>query len=85
MGSKGNSYDNAMAESQFALFKTGLVKKRRPWRTVEQVELATLEWVWWFNARPLHSELDYRNPAQIEAAYYAQTDPVLATATHGKP
>ena len=85
VGSKGDSYDNAMAESQFALFKSELIKKRRPWRTVEQVELATLEWVWWFNNQRLHSELDYQTPAEIEAAYNAQTNPVIATATHGKP
>ena len=85
VGSKGDSYDNAMAESHFALFRTELIKKRRPWRTIEQVELATLEWVWWFNNQRLHSELDYQTPAEIEAAYYAQTNPVIATATHGKP
>ena len=84
VGSTGDSYDNALAESQFALFKTELIKKRRPWRTVEQVELATLEWVWWFNNQRLHSGLDYRTPAEVEAAYYAEQDPVLATATHGK-
>ena len=75
---------NALAESQFALFKTELIKKRRPWRTVEEVELATLEWVWWFNNQRLHSGLDYRTPAKVEAAYYAEHNPVLATATHGK-
>jgi len=83
VGSKGDSYDNAMAESQFALFKTELIKKRRPWRSVEQVELATLEWVWWFNNQRLHSELDYRTPTEVEAEYYAKKDPVLATAIHG--
>jgi hypothetical protein len=75
---------NALAESQFALFKTELIRKRRPWRTVEEVELATLEWVWWVNNQRLHSGLDYRTPAEVEAAYYAEQDPVLATATHGK-
>ena len=84
VGSKGDSYDNALAESQFALFNTELIKKRRPWPTVEEVELATLEWVWWSNNQRLHSGLDYRTPAEVEAAYYAERDPVLATATHGK-
>jgi hypothetical protein len=51
-------------------------------RTV-QVELATLEWVWWFNNQRLHSELDYRTPAEVEAEYFAENTPVLATATHG--
>jgi len=84
VGSKGDSYDNALAESQVALFKTELIKKRRPWRTVEQVELATLEWVWWFNNQRLHSELDYRTPAEVEAEYYAQNNTVSAPAIHGK-
>lgn len=83
--SKGDSYDNALAESHFALFKTELIKKRRQWLSVEQVELATLEWVWRFNNHRLHSELDYRTPAEVEAEYYAGKSPVLATATHGKP
>ena len=83
VGSKGDSYDNALAESQFALFKTELIKKRRPWNTVEQVELATLEWVLWSNNQRLHSELDYRSPAEVEAEYYAGKDSVLATAIHG--
>ncbi len=83
VGSKGDSFDNALAESQFALFKTELIKKQRPWRSVEHVELATLEWVWWFNNQRLHSELDYRTPAEIEAEYYAENTPVLATAGHG--
>jgi hypothetical protein len=73
-----------MAESQFALFKTELIKKRRPWRSVKQVELATLEWVWLFNNQPLHSEPDYRTPAEVEAEYYAENNPVSATAIHGK-
>lgn len=47
VGSKDDSYNNATAESQFALFMTDLIKKRRPWKTVEQIELVTLEWVWW--------------------------------------
>lgn len=83
VGSKGDSFDNALAESQFALFKTELIKKRRPWRTVEQVELATLEWVWWFNNQRLHSEIGNVPPIEIEQAYYAEKDPVLATVSHG--
>lgn len=82
-GSKVDSCDTALAESQFALFKTELIKKRRLWRTVEQVELTTLEWVWWFKNERLHSELDYRTPAEVEAEYCAENSTVLATATHG--
>ena len=85
VGSKGDSFDNALAESQFALFKTELIRKRHPWRSVEQVELATLEWVWWFNNQRLHSEIGNVPPIEIEQAYYAEKDPVLATASHGKP
>ena len=70
-------------ESQFALFKTELIRKRHPWRSVEQVELATLEWVWWFNNQRLHSEIGNVPPVEIEQAYYAEKDPVLATASHG--
>ena len=85
VGSKGESYDNALAESQFALFKTELIKKRRPWRTVEQVELANLEWVRWFNNQRLHSEIDNVPPIEMEQEYYAEKVPVLATAGNGKP
>ena len=81
--SKGDRYDNAMAESQFALFKTELIRKRCPWRSVEQVELATLEWVWWFNNQRLHSEIGNVPPVEIEQAYYAEKDTVLAAAIHG--
>lgn len=69
-GSVGDSYDNALAETINGLFKTELIKARKPWRTIEEVELATLEWVWWFNNSRLHSELGYRTPVEIETAYY---------------
>ena len=49
MGSKGDSYDNALAESVIGLFKTEVIRRRGPWRTLEDVEFAVLEWVWWFN------------------------------------
>ncbi|TDT28449.1 transposase InsO family protein [Naumannella halotolerans] len=70
VGSVGDSYDNALAETINGLYKTELIRQRRPWKTVEQVELATLEYVWWFNHRRLHSELSYRTPIEVEAAYY---------------
>jgi len=69
-GSVGDSYDNALAESVNGLFKTELIKPRKPWRTVEEVELATLEWVWWFNNTRRHSELDYRTPNEAHASHY---------------
>ena len=71
-GSVGDSYDNALAETVNGLFKAELIKPRKPWRTVEEVELATLEWVWWFNNARLHSELGYRTPVEFEAHHYAR-------------
>ncbi|WP_222842895.1 DDE-type integrase/transposase/recombinase, partial [Bowdeniella nasicola] len=70
-GSIGDSYDNALAEAVNGLYKTELIRRKGPWRTVEQVELATLEYVWWWNNARLHGELDYRTPVEVEEAYYA--------------
>ena len=67
-GTVGDSYANAMAEAINALFKAELIRARGPWRTAPQVELATLEWVWWWNNQRLHSELGYRTPAEVEAS-----------------
>lgn len=82
-GSVGDSYDNALAEAVNGLYKTELIRRRGPWRTIEQVELATLEWVWWWNNQRLHGELGLRTPAEIEAAYADLTQPRLATASLG--
>ncbi|WP_051216065.1 IS3 family transposase [Microbacterium gubbeenense] len=60
-----------MAEAVNNLYKTELIRQRGPWRTVKQVELATLEWVWWWNNSRLHGELDMRTPIEVEEAYYA--------------
>jgi transposase InsO family protein len=85
-GSVGDSYDNALAEAVNGLYKTELIRQRGPWRTVEQVELATLEWVWWWNHARLHGELGYRTPAEVEAAYYAAPgSPGPANASPGNP
>ena len=85
-GSVGDSYDNALAESVNGLYKTELIRRQGPWRTIEQVELATLEWVWWWNNQRLHGELGLRTPHEVEARYYADLEsPRLATASHGKP
>lgn len=70
-GTVGDSYDNALAEAINNLYKTELIRQRGPWRTVEQVELATLQWVWWWNHQRLHGELDMRTPLEVEQAYYA--------------
>ncbi len=61
---------NALAESTIGLFKTELIRRRGPWRTLDDVEIATLEWVDWFNNRRLHTELGDIPPAEHEATYY---------------
>jgi len=70
-GSIGDSYDNALAEAVNGLYKTELIRQQGPWRTVEQVELATLEYVWWWNNTRLHGELGMRTPIEAETEYYA--------------
>jgi putative transposase len=80
IGSIGDSFDNALAESTNSLYKAELIRgpDQGPWRTVEDVELATLGWVHWFNTDRIHSYLDYESPDQFEAAYAAsQTDQTL--------
>ena len=76
-GTVGDSFDNAMAEAVNNLYKTELIRRRGPWRTVEQVELATLEWVWWWNNVRLHGELGMRTPLEAEAEHYAAQEPAL--------
>ncbi len=73
IGSVGDSYDNALAESVNALYKTELVRGpgRGPWKTIDDLELATLSWVHWHNTERLHSYLDDVPPAEFEAAYDA--------------
>jgi putative transposase len=78
VGSRGDSYDNALAESVIGLFKTEVVKKQGPWRTVEQLELATARWVEWYNNRRLHSSIGDVPPAEFEATYYANSTTVDA-------
>jgi putative transposase len=70
VGSKGDSYDNAMAESVIGLFKSEVIYRRGPWKNIESVEYATLEWVDWFNNRRLLEPLGYIPPAEFEQAYY---------------
>jgi len=72
VGSKGDSYDNALAEAVNGLYKAELIGPRGPWRTATQVELATLEWVQWWNQHRLHGALDHIPPAEHEALYYRQ-------------
>jgi putative transposase len=70
VGSKGDSYDNALAETVNGLYKTELIRARGPWRTVDQVELATAGWVAWWNAERLHGACGDIPPAEFEAAYH---------------
>ena len=72
VGSRGDSSDNALAESVIGLFKTEVIRRRGPWRTVEAVEFATLAWVDWFNTRRLLEPIGYIPPAEHEARYYEQ-------------
>jgi putative transposase len=74
VGSRGDSYDNALAETIFGLFKTEVIR-RRTWRGLDDVEYATLEWVDWFNHRRLMRPLGDIPPAEFEAAYHHQQHP----------
>ena len=72
VGSRGDSYDNALAESVIGLFKTEVIRRKGSWRHLEAVEFATLEWVDWFNHRRLLGPIGYVPPAEFEARYYEQ-------------
>ena len=72
VGSKGDSYDNALAETINGLYKAEVIHRRGPWKTKEAVELATLEWVAWFNHHRLLGPIGYIPPAEAEANYYRQ-------------
>ena len=74
VGSRGDSYDNALAESVIGLFKTEVIRRRGPWRSIEDVELATLEWVWWFNDYRLLEPIGYVPPVEHEEAYYRRQE-----------
>jgi putative transposase len=70
VGSTGDSYDNALAESVIGLYKTEVIHRRGPWQGVEDVEFATLEWVAWYNTRRLLEPLGYVPPDEFEQAYF---------------
>lgn len=70
VGTVGDSYDNALAESVIGLYKTEVIRRQGPWRHVETVELATLAWVDWFNTRRLLEPIGYLPPSEFEDAYY---------------
>jgi transposase InsO family protein len=72
VGSRGDSYDNALAESVIGLYKTEVIGRRDRWQTLEAVEFATLRWVDWFNHRRLLGPIGFVPPAEFEASYYQQ-------------
>lgn len=72
VGSRGDSYDNALAETINGLYKAELIHRRAPWKTKESVELATLHWVHWFNHQRLLEPIGYIPPAEAEANYWRQ-------------
>jgi putative transposase len=78
VGSKGDSYDNAMAEAFNSLYKAELVRNKGPWRGIDDLELATVEYIDWYNNRRLHGELGHLPPAEYEALH-AMTHPVTAS------
>ena len=81
VGSKGDSYDNALAETINGLYKAELNHRRAPWKTKEAVELATLEWVSWFNNHRLLEPVGHIPPAEAEANYYRQLASQASTVT----
>ena len=74
VGSVGDSYDNALAESVIGLFKTEVINFLGPWKSMAQVEWETLKWVAWYNAERLHSAIGYITPIEAEDACYAALD-----------
>lgn len=75
VGTVGDSYDNALAETVNGLYKAELIHAQGPWTSVGEVELATLRWVHWWNTKRLHQALDYATPQEIETKYYL-TEPI---------
>jgi transposase InsO family protein len=78
VGSVGDSYDNALAETIIGLYKAELIRRCGPWKGLEEVEYATLEWVDWFNHRRLLAPIGYVPPAEFDAAYHPREDPSRA-------
>jgi putative transposase len=75
VGSRGDSYDNALAETIIGLYKTELIRRRGPWKGMDDVEYATLEWVDWFNHRRLLEPIGYVPPAEFEATFHREEAP----------
>lgn len=81
IGTVGDALDNALMESAIGLYKTELIKPRRPWRHLTEIELATAEWVEWYNTTRLHGEIGHIPPDEHEANYYRQHPNQQVTAT----
>ena len=81
VGSRSDSYDNALAETINGLYKTELVRNKGPWRGLDDLELATLEWVDWFNHRRIFHDLGRIPPAEFETNHYRQTVPAIPSGT----
>jgi transposase InsO family protein len=76
VGSRGDSFDNALAETIIGLYKTELVRRRGPWKGIDDLEYATLEWVDWFNHRRLLEPIGSVPPAEFETAFQREEEPV---------
>lgn len=70
VGSKGDSYDNALAEARNSIFKAELIRNKGPWRGIEHLEIATVKYIDWFNHRRLHGELGMAPPVEFEQGHY---------------
>ncbi|MFB6961310.1 integrase core domain-containing protein [Streptomyces sp. NPDC056309] len=75
VGSKGDSYDNALAEAFNSLFKAELIRNKGPWTGINDIEIAVAEYIDWLNPRRLHGELGHITPAEHEAAQYLAAEP----------
>ena len=79
VGSVGDAYDNALAESQIGAYKTELIRPQSPWRDLEHVEIGTLNWVDWFNTERPHESIDDLTPIQAEEVHYAARNSLVPT------
>ena len=79
VGSVGDAYDNALAESQIGLYKSELIRPEGPWRDVEHVELETLNYVDWFNTERPHESVDDLTPARVEEVHYSARNQLRPT------
>ncbi len=85
IGTVGDSYDNALAESAIGLYKTECTQPEGPWRGVDDLELATLDWVSWFNTTRIHSSIGDVPPIEFENNYYRQIKPASSRCRENSP